>query len=189
MVKVITQQTHTNNILEQLRTFKKQWEQEYGLMSDYGSITTQEYQEGLFRIRSSGQGQKILLGLLLADRSSVINRTRQIRRQFLGFIDGDVLAVGNHHEECPFCIEEMNVPREDGTTEKGVRLVYCCSRTFGIVYLLNWFKYAVVGDNGQPEKRDTCPNCREKVSEIVRGRIIEEAEGDSEEDDDGEEKV
>lgn len=183
--KNIAQEDRIVQIIDQLRVFTTDWQGEFGALAKYEEVTESEYKKGLFIVNSCGQGHEALLALMLIDRANVIDDYRKRERRRIGSMKV-VPVAGEPCDECPICREELNKENEDGVTEHGVRIVYCCSNVFGNKCLALWSE----GGAG------TCPMCNTRLPEEVVEQLIEGGFDDGEDDegaegnfDEGESKI
>jgi hypothetical protein len=157
-------------IVEHLKIFQNNYERLFGKMEE-GKRTFNEQIDTVY-IASTGYGMKVLLGLFMADRVHVIERTRRISREKIGFSVVDVSELKDDSKTCTICQEKLGVQSLDGVQEDPIRLVICCSQVLGRECLKTWLKEFVHGIG----HRATCPLCRVKFRENFLKKIFSKEE-------------
>jgi hypothetical protein len=166
----VDMKVHVDIIMDHLRNFQRQWERVFGLMeSGAGS----EGSGNEVRILSTGYGVKVLLGLVMADRLSVLDRLRKIERKKIGrglahpplFVELPPDEIPEDRKICPICQDGIGDGNHVDTT--GIQLTVCCGQVVGDGCLRYWLRR----EEGRESKR-SCPCCRFLFSKGFLDRLL-----------------
>lgn len=185
--KSIKWQMHSDSVSTAMRIFRGHWENHYGMMAEFPATLPEHFHDGVISIKSTGQGANILLGLILSNRATVADKSRDWARLDTGFKEVAIEELPNDSRDCSICRDPLGVENEEGYEESAIRLIFCCGQIIGRRCLKNWLDPA--------ERQTSCPTCRAKFSTSfinkLRGKedggaeVNGHADGKGEEDGDG----
>lgn len=151
----IFESEHSKLIMEYLCIFEEEYEYAFGEMEE---SPADEIVNAVVKIRSTGFGAKIFLGLIMADRVHAISDRHERERLQIGFEVLDPSTLADSSKDCPVCQDPMGVENSEGTKEAAIKLITCCGQVVGHRCLKTWLGEYIYGNI----HRDTCPLCRFK---------------------------
>ena len=169
----IRAQTQVETIMRYLRLFQTSWEKIFGVMpGEPGDVLGAR--DGKVYIESTGYGAKVLLGLMMADRLSVVDTLRIRARENVGHFrevcPGD---VDEEHRVCTICYECIG-HMEDGCGDRtGIQMITCCGQVIGGECLRFWAKTMVKANRADRRKKPpSCPHCREEFDDGFLAKLF-----------------
>jgi hypothetical protein len=88
-LRPIRERAHVDIIMEYLREFQIAWEDRFGKMEIWKTASGfGEVRDNTVFVKRIGYGVKVVLGLLMADRTHVVEKKRNMEREFIGFMEG-----------------------------------------------------------------------------------------------------
>lgn len=154
-----------NQICEYASLFKRQWEEEFGLMDDDHTLpdSTPYPNKTPITIRSTGSAAKMFLCLMLVNRALALDARRTFQRNETCFSEVAVEDLAEDDRACPICREPLGIPNADGEVEMPIRVVACCGNYFGLNCLRTWYSETEV---------PMCPLCKCKASSLFLEKLF-----------------
>jgi hypothetical protein len=127
----IRQKWHVNLIMNYLHMFQDEYEWNFGWTGDKGTAPLGEIKNNTVYIQGHGDGMKIFLGLLMADRLQVVDESRRKQRVQVGFEELIPEDLAEDSKNCNICGDEFGVQNQEGRQETPIKLTICCGQVFG----------------------------------------------------------
>jgi len=197
-LRPLKEREHVDLIMDYLKIFHEEYERLFGLMEDCrphssaaggGGVIADSpdggnnngslgvIKDNTVYIRSTGYGAKVFLGLLMADRLHVVERTRKEERERLAYETVDISELPEDGKYCPVCQDLLGVQTPEGTIEAPIKLLICCGQVIGETCLKSW-----LGEWVNDQQKNSCPCCRFQFPKSFLEKLFKDEDGSVTED-------